>query len=154
MSREGLDNFFEFLTENREHQASVKMKSFGGNADALAAYARELGYDISPEELRQLKDIALRKLKSVMQNKLWLLEASLSPGAREFYALIKMGEADESVAERLAELAAETPEDLIAYGMEEGFIFDEQDMWAVGKDIGSVRQGVEHHDGGSFYQKD
>ena len=133
MSREGLDNFFEFLTENREHRA--RAKSFGGDADALGAYARELGYDVSSEELRQLKDMAQRKLKSVMQSKLRLIEASLSPGAREFYALIKMGEADESVAGRLAELAAETPEDLIAYGREEGFIFDEQDMWAVGKDI-------------------
>ena len=133
MSREGLDNFFEFLTENREHRA--RAKSFGGDADALAAYAREFGYDVSPEELRQLKNMAQRKLKSVTQNKLRLLEASLSPGAREFYALIKLGETDKSIAKRLAEFATETPEELIAYGMEKGFIFDEQDMCAVGKDI-------------------
>ena len=64
-------------------------------------------------------------------------EVSLSPGAREFFALIKLAETDESVAERLEEFAAGTgtPEELIAYGREKGFTFDEGDMQAVGKNI-------------------
>ena len=36
--------------ENREAQA--KVKNLGGDVDALAAYAREQGYEISPEELK------------------------------------------------------------------------------------------------------
>ena len=133
MSREGLENFFKLLAENPEHQD--KVKGFGGDFDALSAYAQELGYDVSPEELREYQDKARRLLKGRIQKKLHQPEASLSPGAREFYALIKLAETDESVAERLAELGAGAPEALIAYGREKGFTFNEQDMQAIGKDI-------------------
>ena len=132
MSREGLENFFKLLAENPEHQA--KVKSFGGDLDALAAYAREQGYDVSPEELREYQDKARQLLKSRLE-KVQRADAPLSPGAREFFALIKLSETDESVAERLAELGAGTTEALIAYGREKGFIFNEQDMQAIGKDI-------------------
>ena len=134
MSREGLEKFFKLLAENPEHQAKVKSFGGGGNLDALGAYARDLGYDVSPEELREYQDKARQLLKSRLE-KAQRSDAPLSPGAREFFALIKLSETDESVAERLAELGAGTPEALIAYGREKGFIFDEQDMQAIGKDI-------------------
>ena len=133
MSRENLEKFFKFLMENREGQA--KMKGFGGDVDALAAYARELGYDFSPEEMREYQDKARQLFKSRVQKKLRQPEAPSSPGAREFYALIKLAETDESVRKRLAELAAGTPEELVAYGGEKGFTFNEQDIQSVGKDI-------------------
>jgi predicted ribosomally synthesized peptide with nif11-like leader len=132
MSREGLESFFRFLVETPECQG--KVKSFGGDADALTAYARELGYEFSPEELREHQDKARRLLESRMQ-KSQRPDASSSPGAREFYKLIKLAETDENVAKRLAELGTGTPEELIAYGKEKGFAFNEQDMQAVGKDI-------------------
>ena len=40
MSREGMETFFKFLAENPERQA--KLKDFGGDIDALAAFVREL----------------------------------------------------------------------------------------------------------------
>ena len=133
MSREGMEKFFKLLAENQELQD--KVKSLGGDLDALTAYAREQGYDFAPEELREYQDKARRLLKSRLQKKLTQPDVSLSPGAREFYALIKMAETDEEVAKRLAELASGTPEELIAYGGEKGFVFDRQDMLAVGNDI-------------------
>ena len=135
MGSEGMEKFFKFLAENPENQAKVQsFGSGGGDMDALAAYARELGYEVSPEELREYQENALRVLKGRLQ-KARRPDAPLSPGAREFYALIKLAETDESVAGRLAELAAGTSMELIAYGREKGFIFDEQDMQAIGKDI-------------------
>ena len=133
MSRESWERFFKFLMENQECQA--KVKSFGGDVDALAAYARELGYDFSPEELREHHDKALLLLKSRMQKKLKQPDASLSSGAREFYALIKLTETDGEVAKRLAELGMDAPEELIAYGKEKGFTFSKQDLQSVGKNI-------------------
>ena len=136
MNRESLEKFFNFLAENQELQA--KVKDFGGDVDALAAYARELGYDFSPEELRIYQDKAKELLKGRLRKKLAQPDVSLSPGARDFYALTKLAETDEEVAKRLEEIAAgsqETPEELIAYGREKGFVFDRQDMLAIGKDI-------------------
>ena len=136
MNRESLEKFFNFLAENQEHQA--KVKNLGGDADALVAYARELGYEFSPEELRIYQDKARELLKSRLQKKLAQPGVSLSPGARDFYALTKLAETDEEVAKRLEEIASgsqETPEELIAYGKEKGFNFDRQDMLAIGKDI-------------------
>ena len=135
MSKESLEKFFKFFMENSEAQA--KVKNFGSDVDALTAYARELGYDFSPEELREYQDKARRVLKNRMQKKLQQPEvfSSLSPGAREFYALMKLAEADESVAERLAELNTGTLKELVVYGKEKGFSFSEQDILAVGKDI-------------------
>ena len=132
MSREGMEKFFKLLAENQEHQD--KVKSFGGDLDALVAYARELGYEISSEELRESKDKALKLLKSRLQ-KAQRPDAPLSPGAQAFFAFIKLAETDEEVGKRLAELATGGPEELIAYGQEKGFVFDRQDMLAAGKDI-------------------
>ena len=136
MNRENLEKFFNFLAENQELQA--KVKSFGGDADALAAYAREQGYEFSPEELRIYQDKARELLKSRLQKKLVQPDVSLSLGARDFFALMKLAETDEEVARRLEDLTAgsqEAPEELIAYGKEKGFVFDRQDMLAIGKDI-------------------
>ena len=140
MSREGLENFFKFLMENQECQAKVKSFGGGGNLEALAAYARELGYDVSPEELREYQDKARQLLKSRLE-KAQRSDAPLSPGAREFFALIKLSETDESVAKRLEEFAAGTgtPEELIAYGREKGFDFNKGfDVYVDGKIMTNV----------------
>jgi len=133
MSREDLEKFFKLLAEDQECRA--KVKDFGGDMDALAAYAQELGYEFSSEELREYQDKAQRVLNIRMQKMLGQLEATLPAGVREFYALMKQGEADEEVGKRLAELNTGTPEELIAYGKEMGFYFNEQDIQEVGKFI-------------------
>ena len=132
MSREGFEGFSRHLTENPECQA--KAKGFGGDVDALSAYARELGYNISSEELReyqqQVQKFVQSKIKKAEQSRI-----SLSEGAKAFYKLMELAESDEGVARRLEELSSGTPEELIAYGKEKGFIFTEQDIKDVSKDI-------------------
>ena len=70
-----------------------------------------------------------------MKRKLAQPDISLSPGAKEFYAFMKLADTNDEMALRLVELANSTPEELIAFGAEKGFAFDKQDMLAVGKDI-------------------
>jgi len=132
MSREGMERFSEFMANNQECQE--KVKSFGGDLDALAAYAAELGYDISAAELQEYQDKALQSIKGRIQ-KIQQSEASLSPGVKDFYKLIELSDKNEEVAKRLAELGTGTPEELIAYGKEKGFIFDKQDMKSVANEI-------------------
>ena len=80
-------------------------------------------------------DKAQKLLKAKMRKKLAKPNVSISPGAKEFYALIKLAENDEEVAKRLTELVEGAPEELIAYGKEKGFTFDAQDMQAIGENI-------------------
>ena len=133
MKRENIVRFFRFLSENKECQS--KAKSFGNDIDALAAYARELGYDLSAEELREHQNKALQLLKTNVQKFSQQPDVPLGPGALELYKFMKLADTDESVAKRLTELSAAAPEELIAYGKEQGFIFNVQDMQAVSKDI-------------------
>ena len=118
MSRAGLEKFYTFMMDSKECQA--KVKSFGGDADALAAYAREVGYDFSAEDLREYQDKAQRVLENRMQKKLCQPEATLAPGVREFCALIKLAESDEETAKRLEELNTGTLEELIAFARKKG----------------------------------
>ena len=132
MGKENLDQFFNSVVANQEYK--TKVKSFGGDADALVAYAKEQGYDFSPEELREYQDKARDLLKSRLQ-KAQQPDTPKRPGEEAFYELTKLADTDGEVGKRLAELAAGTPEELIAYGKEKGFIFDRQDMLTIGKDI-------------------
>jgi len=143
MSRESLEKFFVFLSENKGCQE--KVKSFGSDIDAVIAYAKELGYDISKEEFQEYQDKALQLLKENLQ-KLEQAEASLSTGAKEFYNFIKLADENEEVANRLAELGWDTPEELIAYGKEKGFTFNKQDMKEVSKNILEPREELSEED--------
>jgi predicted ribosomally synthesized peptide with nif11-like leader len=133
MSRENLEKFSKFLMENKERQS--KVKSFGDDVDALAAYAQESGYDLSPDELREQRDKALLLIKNRVQKKLRQPDVSLSPGAREFCKFIELADNDEGMSKRLSELSAGAPKEIIAFGKEKGFTFTEQDMQAFGKSI-------------------
>ena len=133
MGQKGLEQFLNFVATSRDLQE--QMKGLGGDVDALAAFARELGYDVSPEELRSYTDKAREMLKSRLQQAQREPGASQSPGVKEFFALMKLGESDEAVGKRLDELSGGTPEELIAYGKEKGFLFSREDMLDIGKDI-------------------
>ena len=130
MGGENFQKFFQFLSEDKE--ALEKVKSLGGDFDALAAYAKELGYDVSPEELREYRQKAHQLVKVRVRN---FEQKSTSPGAQAFYALLKLAETDKEVEKRLEELGEGTSQELIAYAKEKGFIFSEQDLDDVGKDI-------------------
>ena len=131
MNSQAMEKFLQEVSANKE--AQEKIKGIGDDMDALAAYARELGHDVSPRELREHQDKALELLKANAKKKLEQPDVSKSPGTQAFYALLKLGEDDESVAERLAELAAGTPAELVAYGKEKGFDFSERDIQAAGE---------------------
>ena len=133
MGRENLEKFFKFLAENPNHQD--KVKSFGGDVNALVALAKELGYEIDAGELRDYREKSLQLLKGRMEKKLAQPGDSQGPGVQAFFALMNLAETDEEVAAKLAELGAGEPEELIAYGKEKGFVFDRQDMLDIGKDI-------------------
>ncbi|MCL2048809.1 MAG: Nif11-like leader peptide family RiPP precursor [Defluviitaleaceae bacterium] len=133
MNSESVEQFFKFLLDNKECQATVR--DFGGDVNAITAYAREQGYDFSADELSEYQNKAQRILDGRMRKKLEQPEASLTPGIREFHALIKLAETDEETAKRLDALNMAAPEQLIAYGKEKGFVFNEQDIQAFGKDI-------------------
>ena len=134
MNKAGLDGFFTFLAENPEHHAQVT--ELGGDIDATIAYARELGYDIFPHELQKYQDQAREFIKGRMRKvRQEQARAPLSPGAKAFFELIDLADTDEAVAERLTELATAAPEELIAYGKEKGFVFDEKDMQAIGDSV-------------------
>jgi len=139
MGKEKMEGFFKFLVGDKEAQA--KVKSFGGDMDALAAYAREQGYDFSAEELREQQDKARRLIKDRVQ-KLQQPDASLSPGAQEFGKLVKLGETDEEVGKRLAEFTLGSADELIAYGKEKGFNFDRQDMKGFAESIMQPSDGL------------
>ena|GEM_PF-853596 len=133
MEKDRLEQFFKKMANDKAIQE--KVQSFNGNTDALAAYATELGYDISAEDLRTYTNDALKMLKAKLQNKVAGPQATKSPGATAFFSLVELAETDENVKARLDELAEGTPEELIAYGAEKGFVFTEQDMLDIGKDI-------------------
>ena len=132
MMNKSLESFLAFLAEDKGHQA--KAKSFAEDMDALAAYARGLGYNVSPEELRQYRDKARRLVEERIKRQ-ERQGLSPTPGARAFYALLELAETDSEVANRLEELGGGSRQELIAYGREKGFVFDEQDLDTVGKDI-------------------
>ena len=139
MSKEKFEGFIKFLMEDKEAQA--KLKSFDGDMDALAAYARERGYDFSAEELREKREKAQQFIKDRMQ-KMQQPDASLSPGAQEFCKLVKLGETDEEVGKRLAEFTLGSADELIAYGKEKGFNFNRQDMKDFAESIMQPSDGL------------
>ena len=132
MSRENIDRFASLLMEDTGCQA--KAKSLGGDPEALAVYARELGFEVSPRELADYMEKGRRLMEDRME-KIRGQKAGLAPGTQAFYDLIELAETDIEVAKRLDALMEGTREDLIAYGREKGFIFDEQDLDDVGRDI-------------------
>ena len=133
MQKRNMEEFIRFAAENKECQE--KLASLNDDLSAITAYAGDLGYEISPEELQEYREQAQKWLKEKLKKKSAQPDASTTPGVQAFYALIKLAETDGIVAKRLAELGEGSSEALIAYGKEKGFIFNEQDVQAIGKDI-------------------
>ena len=131
MISSNLEKFLKRVSEDKE--CNAKAKSIGSDNKALAAYAKELGYDVTAEELQEYRDKTWQAVKGKIQK--LQPDVSLSEGAKELLSFIKAADENEDMAKRLAELSAGTPDELIAYGKEKGFTFNEQDMQAVIKDI-------------------
>ena len=132
MNNDSIARFASALANNP--QLMARAESLGADMDAIAAFAGELGYNISAEDLREYKDNANQLLQNRLQ-KVQQPAAPQSPGVQAFFALTKLAETDESVAKQLEEIGTDAIDDLITYGAEKGFIFTAQDMAEVGKEI-------------------
>ena len=126
-----LQQFYDHLQKNPDCQ--IKAKEFGDDTTALAAYALELGYAITAEDLTAFKSKAKQVLE-VKWKELDTAKASLSAGAKQFMEFSKLSDTDAEVEKRITE-ASQNPQELIAYGKEKGFTFDTDDMKEVAKKI-------------------
>ena len=131
MSGLKLQQFYNHLAKNPDKLS--KVKKFDGDMTALAAYAHELGYEVTAEDLTAYNN----KTKQALESKWKELDAgkaSMSFGAKQFMEFSKLADTDEEVAMRITE-ASKSPQELIAYGKEKGFVFDTKDMKEVAKKL-------------------
>ena len=85
MNGENLQKFLNFLNEDKERQN--KTKSFDGDMDALSAYARECGFEVSAQELIEFRESTLKFLEARIK-KAEAQKAELTPGVKAVYALM------------------------------------------------------------------
>ena len=124
-----LQQFYNHLLKNPDCLA--KAKELGDDMTAIAAYACELGYEVTTDELTAHNN----KTKQVLEAKWKELDAgkeSLSDGAKQFMEFSKLADADTEVAKRITEMY-KSPQEMITYGKEKGFSFDTKDMEEVAK---------------------
>ena len=130
MNEQKFSEFSEYLAKNKN--GLEKVKELGNDYAALAEYARELGYDLSPDEIKHFLAGTQKEIESKWSN--LDSEQTLSDGAKQFMAFSKLADADAETAKQIAELS-KNPQDLIAYGKEKGFDFDEKDIKEVAKEL-------------------
>ena len=126
-----LQQFYDHLQKNPDCQK--KANEFGDDTTALAAYALELGYAITAEDLTAF----MSKAKQVFEAKwkeLDTAKTTMSAGEKQFMEFSKLADTDTEVAKRIAELS-KSPQELIAYGKGKGFSFDTNDMKEVAKKL-------------------
>ena len=130
MNEQKFGKFSEYLVKNKE--CLEKMKGLGNDFAALAAYTCELGFDFTPDDMKDFMSGLQQEIGSKWKN----IESvqTLSSGAKQFMAFSKLADADAETAKQIAELS-KNPQDLIAYGKEKGFDFDEKDIKEVAKEL-------------------
>ena len=129
MKEQALIAFITYMEKNKE--CSDKVKEIGDDNAAIAAYARELGYELTPDDLSEFK----AKAKQLLDDK-WkqLDEEAFAGGAKQFMEFTKLAETDNEIAKRVAELT-NNPQGLIEFGKEKGFVFNARDMEEVAKKL-------------------
>jgi len=129
MKEQTLIEFITFLDKNRE--CFEKVKELGDDNAALAAYARELGYDLTPGDISELKVKAQQLIGDKWRQ---LDESAMSVGAKQFMEFSKLAETNNDIAKGVAGLSG-NPQGLIEYGKEKGFVFNARDMEEVAKKL-------------------
>jgi len=129
MKEQTLIEFITYLKTNPE--CFEKVKELGDDNAALAAYARELGYDFTPDDLSELKVKAQQLIGDKWRQ---LDESAMSDGAKQFMEFTKLAEVDNDIAKEVAGLSG-NPQGLIEYGKEKGFVFNALDMKEVAKKL-------------------
>jgi len=130
VNEQKFSEFSEYLAKNKE--CLEKVKELGSDYAALAEYASELGYDLSPDEIKYFLAGKQQEIEATWSN--LGSEQTLSDGAKQFMAFSKLADTDAKIAEQIAELSG-CPQELIAYGKEKGFNFDENDIKEVAKKL-------------------
>jgi len=124
-----IQQFYSHLIKNPGCLA--KVKELGDDMTAIAAYACELGYEVTTDVLTAHNN----KTKQVLEAKWKELDdgkESLSDGAKQFMEFSKLADADTEVAKRITEMY-KSPQEMINYGKEKGYSFDTKDMEEVAK---------------------
>ena len=131
MNEQILQRFYDYLVKNPDCLA--KAKEFGDDMTALAAYAHELGYDVTAEAFMEFKSKA-RQTNEAKWKEFETSKGSLSVGAKQFLEFSKLADTDPEVEKRITK-ASKSPQELIVYGKEKGFTFDTKDMEEVAKKL-------------------
>jgi predicted ribosomally synthesized peptide with nif11-like leader len=118
--------FIDYLTKNKESRE--KVKALGEDYTAIAAYGRTLGYEFTPNEIKDSMANTQQAIKSKWQNA--ATKQQLSNGAKQFITFSNLADTDAEIAKRIAELS-KNPQGLIAYGKEKGYDFNEKDIKEV-----------------------
>ena len=82
MKEQALLAFIDYMKKNKE--CSDKVKEIGDDNAALAAYANELGYELTPDDLSEFKAKAKQLLDEKWQQ---LGEEAFTGGAKQFMEL-------------------------------------------------------------------
>jgi len=131
MKELNLQQFSNHLAQNPDCLA--KAKEFGDDMAALAAYAHELGYEVTAEELTVFRS-KTRQTNEAKWKEIETGKESLSDGAKQFLEFSKLADTDPEVEKRITK-ASKSPQELITYGKEKGFTFDTKDMEEVAKKL-------------------
>ena len=126
-----LQQFYSHLVKNPD--CFAKAKEFGDDMTALSRYALELGYEITAEDFTAFNDKA-KQILEVKWKGLDTAKESLSDGAKQFLEFSKLADTDSEIAKQITE-TSKSPQEMIAYGKEKGFIFDAKDMEEVAKKL-------------------
>ncbi|BAF60534.1 hypothetical protein PTH_2353 [Pelotomaculum thermopropionicum SI] len=138
MSVEDLNRFMQFLAENEE--AANKVKEVGvENLEAIAAYARELGYEFDRRELEEVMNKVTElygaRIKKNLEKAAAAADKEQRPGMRNLHRFVQLVGENAEIAKKVQEIGFSDPGAIIAYAREHGFEFDEQDLEEFGSQM-------------------
>jgi len=138
MGVEDLNRFMQFLAENQE--AANKVKEVGvENLEAIAAYARELGYEFDRQELEEVMNKVTElygtRIKKNLEKAIAAGDKEQRPGMRNLHRFVQLVGENAEIAKKMQEIGFSDPGAIIAYAREHGFEFDERDLEEFGSQM-------------------
>ncbi|BAF60492.1 DNA-binding protein H-NS [Pelotomaculum thermopropionicum SI] len=104
MSVEDLNRFMQFLAENEE--AANKVKEVGvENLEAIAAYARELGYEFDRRELEEVMNKVTElygaRIKKNLEKAAAAADKEQRPGMRNLHRFVQLVGENAEIAKKV-----------------------------------------------------
>ncbi len=139
MSKESMQKFLEMLAKNPEMAEKVKGLAQEG-PQALIDYARDLGFEINEEDLKELGEKATEAFKKQVKRRTQKLIADLekdpsyeNSSMKNLLQFIKHSEEDDDVKGKLNELSTTDPSAIVDYAKDLGYEFTAKDLDDFGK---------------------